>query len=160
MTLINTIARQGARFRTTALILTTFGTMVLPNVASAESTKMLWHDGVVQLGPQSQATPILIDSSSSSTTQVTYAKVIVNNANSTSTRVECELMNFNRSADLADVTLAPGAFATLSMSVATPSGANSLRLCCWVVNAVSGATAQWAKMTIRYGAPTVSAVSQ
>jgi hypothetical protein len=138
--------------------------ILLPEIVAAESTRMFFHDAPVNLrGFENTTRPILFTDSDEfrNQSEVTTAKVIILNTTTSARRVECQLHDLGVSRDFADVTLSPGQFGTVTMMVAADTKpSNDIRLYCYTVGADSGASAQFAKMTIRFGAPDVDVVGE
>jgi hypothetical protein len=138
-------------------VATLIALVAAPVTALAESTVMHYHDGAKALSNVSNYA-LVSEPTTTTQSQVVTAKTLVRNTSAGTLTVECKLSN-TVSGDYAVATLAPGAWATLSAQIAAAAGgaARYARFDCYITSGqTSGAQASWAKMTVRYGAPSVS----
>lgn len=118
----------------------------MPEQASAQQVRLDWRDTNTTLGSTFIG---LVAAPSSSGARAGYAKVVVGNTSTTVRMVECLLELVNTSVDVAQVTLAPGANATVALQVAgDPVAAEAMHVRCRVISqATNGVSVAWAKLT-------------
>ena len=141
------------------LVLAAAGLLVSAEQASAQTSRLDWHDTTVTL--TASATFLVIGVGVANAVQLSSAKVVIANTSTASRVVECWLNVPNVTQDFALVTLPAGTQTTISLMVAGPQPATAVdtALSCRVTSSgTTGVTAAWVKLTtIR---PTGAFVSQ